>query len=304
MNLENENIVGELNLLLFNIPEDMTPIEQVRWLYLKAGRLFSYDYRVAYDPSIVERRPDYENNYVGRYQTCAQISEIFNTMLNYIDGVSSKVIERKMDFRGHATLGLEHQANEVTVDGLTFILDLTLDLYLIQSGYKTMHFGYESSPVKDYDILIDSDYIKVDEELGITKNKKNVMESLEDEVKEIIDETDYSNMTPLGVIDSKLKNIYGLIPEFKGHHEGKRFINKLFSDLLKMDYREFNLVYQKEEFGGLVTCFVIYYQGVERWLLYSNATGLSKTSKEKIEKMLNNGWRTKSNTLNNLFKTK
>lgn len=302
MNLENENIVGELNLLLFNIPQDKSLIEQVRWLYLKVGKLFSYDYRVAYDISIVDRRPDYENNYIGRYQTCAQISSIFNIMLNYIDGVSSKVIERKMDFRGHNQLGLEHQANEVTIGDLTFILDLTLDLYLIQSGCGTMHFGYESSIEKDYDILFEDDYVSVDEELGITKDKKNIMDELHKQVGEIINETDYTNMSPLEKIDSKIKNVLGLIPNFKGHHEGKLFVNKLFRDLIGMQYREFNLVYQKEEVGGLVTCFVIYNEGYERWLLYSNVTGLSKTSREIVEKMLNTGWKTKSNTLNEMFK--
>ena len=47
-----ENVVGELNLLLLNIPDNLSLIEKIRWLYIKVGKLFSYDYRIANDSKV------------------------------------------------------------------------------------------------------------------------------------------------------------------------------------------------------------------------------------------------------------
>ena len=44
-------------------------------------------------------------------------------MANQIPGVKSKIIERKMDYRGHQQLGLNHLANEVTIDKETSKFD-------------------------------------------------------------------------------------------------------------------------------------------------------------------------------------
>ena len=148
-----ENIVGELNLLLLNIPNNLSLIEKIRWLYIKVGKLFSYDYRIANDSNVAFKEIDFYNNYVSNYQTCLQISYLFNMMLNYIDpGIKANVIERKMDIRGRYEV--EHQANEVILpSGEKYILDLTLDLYLIQSGCQTKHFDYETDASGEYDII-------------------------------------------------------------------------------------------------------------------------------------------------------
>lgn len=45
--INDSNIVSDINLILFNIPENVPTLDKVRWLYIKLGELFSYDYRVA-----------------------------------------------------------------------------------------------------------------------------------------------------------------------------------------------------------------------------------------------------------------
>ena len=95
-----ENIINELNLILFNVPQDINLLEKIRWLYIKTGEIFSYDYRISNNIDYATTKLDFSKNYINRYQTCTQISYIFNLMLNYIDGCDSKVIERKTETRG------------------------------------------------------------------------------------------------------------------------------------------------------------------------------------------------------------
>ena len=49
------NIASDIRLLLTNIPEGLSEIELIRWIYIKMGNLFSYDYRVAGDIHIGKR---------------------------------------------------------------------------------------------------------------------------------------------------------------------------------------------------------------------------------------------------------
>lgn len=300
-NLKDENIVGELNLLLYNIPEDGTTLEKVRWLYMKAGQMFSYDYRVAENLDIIKKEPDFENNIISRYETCVQISTIFNVMLNYIPGVESKVIKRRLDFRGHNNLGIDHVANEITIDGKEkYLLDLTLDLYLIQSGFQTQHFGYETNANNDYEIIPLPDCKKMDEKLGIL-NPAGYKDEKEEEIIQELLKKDYTGMSGKEIIDYKLQYFTELLPQLKGHHEGKQLINKLIREIMNTRYKEFNMTYANGAEELIMTCFVIANQGEESWIIYSNTSGILKTSREKIDKMLTNGWKTKSNTLNTLF---
>ena len=89
-----ENIINELNLLLFNIPQDISLLEKIRWLYIKVGQIFCYDYRIAENINYAINEIDFSKDYINRYQTCTQISCIFNLMLNNLKGCNSKIIQR------------------------------------------------------------------------------------------------------------------------------------------------------------------------------------------------------------------
>lgn len=297
--LKTENIVSELNLLLLNIPSDLTLIEKVRWLYIKTGKLFCYDYRIADNVNVAYKLINFENNKISKYQTCLQISYLFNLMLNYIDpNLKANVIERKLNFRG--TNEVEHHANEIIMpNGEKYIIDLTLDLYLIQSGCQTKHFCFETDMYSNYDILPLRDIKEMDEKLGLIDNGIYTDKRIE-ELKEKLNNYDYSNMSPNEIIDFKIKHIKSLMKDFSGYHEGIQYMNKLFSDLLDMEYKEFNLTYKHNDMSELIACFVINNNGVERWVIYSNKLGLVFTTLENINNMLNNGWESKSSTLSEI----
>ena len=42
-----EDISGDISLLMNNIPDNLTPLQKVRWVYVHLGRLFSYDWSLS-----------------------------------------------------------------------------------------------------------------------------------------------------------------------------------------------------------------------------------------------------------------
>ena len=85
--------------------------------------------------------------------------------------------------------------------------------------------------------------------------------------------------------------------KFVGFLEGKNLIIKLFSELMGYYFKEFYLTYDKE----MITCLKVSNNEDEIWYLYSSKLGLIKTEKQNITKMLDSGWQTKSNSLEELL---
>lgn len=296
-NLDSVNIYDQINNIILNIPKNASSLEKVRFVYLQLGFLFSYDYRIAYDNKYLYNGIK-NNNYIRKYQTCLQISEILNNILNTIDGVKSTVISRKIDnLRG--TYTHDHVANKVEVEnnGITsyYLLDLTLDLFYIQSGLKTRHFGFETDKYSTYDIIPQIDNIEMDKKLDIPANWFNTDELVTEIKKEfyILE----NKLDPSQLINSKLDKINLLLKNFHGYYEGKQFINYLFKEILQTEYKEYNLFFLKDNIIDLKTCFKISYKGYTKWVMYSKILGIIAVDTEMIEFYLNNGYQTKSVSL-------
>lgn len=295
-----ENIVGDLNLILLNIPEDYSLIEKIRWIYMKVGMLFSYDYRVGDDINYALKEIDFSKNYVSRYQTCLQISYLLDLMLKQLDSrIETRIINRKVDNRGNFN-NLDHHANEVILPtGEKYILDLTLDLYLIQSGCQTKHFAFENDSMSSYDILSLKEIREMDEKLNLKEFQYKDIQ-IKDACN-LIDSMDLSDKSEKDILAIKINVINSLLVKFNGYFEGKQYINKLFLDILKMPYKEFNLTYNHNEDLEMVTCFQISLSNDDIWYIYSNKLGLVPTSILNINNMLKHGWGTKSNSLLNMI---
>ena len=94
------NLIGELNLILLNIPENLSPLERAWLIYNKAGHVFRYDYRIANNIDLAHKEIDFLTNNIDYFQTCTQISYLLNLMLNNIEGLESRVIKRNIQLRG------------------------------------------------------------------------------------------------------------------------------------------------------------------------------------------------------------
>ena len=300
LNLSLEDISGDVSLLIHNLPDDLTPLEKVRWMYINLGKLFSYDYRVAQDISYGTEKMFDPYQFIGRYQTCIQISSVLNLILNGIDGVDSRVIERVLP-NVHASYGNNHVANEVILydkgEKLKLLLDLTLDLYLIQSDCMTKHFAYEDDGTGTYDIIPTDDIRKMDYDINLVPDNFYTDDAI-NQVKNTFKIID--GIPDKDVIEYRISLISGLVKRFKGYHEGKQYISMLFRELLRLPYHEYNLYFNDQNSINLKTIYRIVNGDYEKWIVYSNNSGFMSTSRDKIREILNHGWATNSNTLYDL----
>lgn len=293
VNVKNDNIVSDINLILFNIPENVSILEKVRWIYIKLGELFSYDYTVVSKPKEALKELTFEDNYISPYQTCIQISQIMNIILNSLGPeCKSKIVDTQDSVRG--INNSTHKANSVEFsNGEKYLLDLTLDLYLIQSGCQTKHFGF-TTPNGEYDILPLLECERIDKSFGIIKYGEYTDKKIND-MKSRLNSIDYSSMTEDEILNYKLSMLNTLVPKFRGSHEGKMYLNKLFIEVLKSRFKEYHLTLQRENIDELATIYK--FIDTDSWYLYTPNLGLFRTSKENIKSMLNSGWISKSNSL-------
>ena len=283
-----ENIYNDLELLLISVPKNITPLEKVRWIYMKAGKLFSYDYTILDGDNVP--RIEMDKQYINSYQTCIGISQILEYILNNIDeNIKCNIIERDNVRRGR--FDEKHKANEIIIGNEKYLLDLTLDLQLIQSGCKTKEFGFSSTIDGGYDILSLQECEKMDKRLGLLTSNDYTDKKIND-VKSILGKLLSKDLTEKENLNIRINKIQSLIPNFNGFFEGKNYINKLFVELLNMNYKEYNLIKGKR----MITCYKVI--GEEPyWYIYGNEVGLFETDNQSILSLLNNGWETRSNSL-------
>lgn len=308
INLSDENIVEPLHYVMNSIPSDLNALEKLRYVYISLGHLFSYDYRVIDDISYATDKIIDMESYVGRYQTCIQISNILATILNDIDGIEAKVIERKLP-NIREEYGQNHVANSVRVrnsygDYESYLLDLTLDLYLIQAGCRTLHFGYETGPNGEYDIIPQTDTDIIDDNINILSDELYTDDIIRI-IKNNILKYDMKSTNSRELVDYRIKNMLPLVKTFPGYYEGKQYIDMMFKELLKIRYKEFNLYSRNEEFTNFKTVFQIDTGDYTKWVMYSNICGLIATDEDTIRNMLEIDWDTNSKTLKKvLFNSK
>jgi len=295
-----ENVLNELNIIINSVPSDLNDLEKVRFIYKKLGYLFSFDYRKALkEYQNIENNIDF-NKYVGRYQTCIELSKILNYVFSKI-GIKSKTIARKNP-NIRESFQEDHVANEVLVDNsgyqMKLLLDLSLDLYNIQSGLETMHFGYEDDGTGTYDIISQSESRELDQKLGFKTQYTSEIVKRFEEIK-----LNKANLPIEQALNEALEIIKTMYHKFNGYQEARQYMNMLFSKILPVNYKDFNLFYLENGKINFKTVYKLEHDSFERWFIYSNEYGLIETNLENIKEMLNSGWITNSKTLPNIVNT-
>ena len=292
-NKTGHNVYDQIKMIMFNVPDDLSEIELVRWIYIKIGMLFNYDYRILNNPSIGNNKVDFDNEYISNYQTCYQICEIMNKVFEYFN-IKSKTIQRKTP---NKIYDYEHTANEIELStGEKYLLDLTVDLYLIQSGCQTHEFGTSSED--DCDIISNSKLESIDERLNLIKYGEYTDKKIRDK-KSVINGKDYSNITYDEELICKMESIKELIPLFTGYNEARLFINKLLNDF-NIPFHKYNLVYKNDDMNKLIECILVYGDS-NIWYLYAGNSGFIKTNARKLSKMLEHGWYSKNDRFNEIL---
>ena len=302
MNLKvGQNIIPSINFIAASMPEDITDLEKVRYIYINLGKLFSYDYRVVRDESVISKQIDYASNEINRYQTCYQISEILTILINGLVPTShAKIVERKINGR---SFNKEHIATEVTFkDNLKILLDLTLDLSNIQAGLRTKEFGFTTNINNDYDIISLRECEEMDEKLGFIADKYT--DDYINEFKNTLKKANFSGKSKAEILDFKIRKIKEVLAkDFKGEHEAIRYINTLFNKILTNEelstLKQFNLSYENTDELNFMAIFS--FDALGLYYSYSNELGFNKINESTIENLLKSGWKTNSNSIQSIF---
>ena len=308
------NLVGELNLILLNIPENLSPLERAWLIYNKAGHVFRYDYRIANNIELAKKEIDFLTNNIDYFQTCTQISYLLNLMLNNIEGLESRVIKRNIQLRGIYCNKVDHVAIELKdkTSGKEYLLDLTLDLYEIHSGMMCEHFAcseyaniIHANTDKKYDLLSLQERKRLDKKTKINLSGIYTNNQIDECKKKVIEK--YTTDFDTDIFEYGIEQIKQIISShnFKGHQEGSLFIKRLFHEILSrvgINYKEFNLIYLNND--QIVTLFYFDNSSDGTFLLYSTDNGIIETNKKNIKKMLSYGWSTRSNSLGDLLNSK
>ncbi|MBQ9014316.1 MAG: hypothetical protein IJ094_12345 [Bacilli bacterium] len=295
------NIIPSINYIMSSIPDDLTDLEKIRYIYINLGKIFNYDYRVIDDESIIEENIDYSKSKIKSYKTCYQISEILCILINgLLPNCSAKLVERTIPGRKFKH---EHVAVEVELNNtMKILLDLTLDLSNIQGNLKTKEFGYTTNENGDYDIISQSECKIMDEKLGFINDKytDDYIEEFNEELKKL----NYGDMTESDKIEYKIKRAKERFSvNFNGKHEAIRYIYTILSKILTSDelscLKQYNLIYSNSEDNDLIAIYLFDKYGL--YYCYSSMLGFNKIKPSVIETLLKSGWKTNSKSINKIF---
>ena len=300
-----ENMISQLNMILLLVPDNFSPLEKAWFVYNKAAFVFSYDFRVSSDISIAYKKIDFKKNTSGYHQTCWQISDLLCLMFAFFAGeMSANVIESNIEIRGQQLGEAPHKCVELIIGKDKYILDLTMDLFFIQSGMLPRYFASaKSNTIRydhkmehgdgDYTVLSKDDLIKLDKRTQLNTTGKYVDDIINRESKKFFSEYAES-LNCENIISYLVELLRG--KKFRGQVEGKKFIRYILNRFLSpigLEYKEYNLI--NKNGVGISTVFEILKEDV--YICYDKELGVYKITLDMIKKILSSGWTTASETL-------
>lgn len=289
------NIINEFNLIINSVPQGLSDIEKMRWLYIKLGDLFCYNYFYTND-GIIDFHFNGDEDFLNKYQTCVEITEVFNYALNH-NNLHSETLKRPInDSKRHYIQ--DHVCNLVTLsDGSKYILDLTLDLFLIQGGFRTRNFAYTTKE-GDEEIIPHVETKEIDQKLGLMKNEDYLDEKFDSFYIEMR-KTDFKDFSFEEKTDYRMNKLSSILPKYKSFYEGKEMIDKSLAEILRSEgFGVYQLRYNNTKMISVYIFMDIFSKSDSYvYYIYDNDIGLIKTNKEEVLNLLDNGYTTKSNSL-------
>lgn len=278
-----ENIKDEILDVINTIPDGISPLEKVRWIYIKLGKLLAFDNK-EFDSS---KNVSLDSDYIDKYQTCVTTSILLNEILNNIDpNIKCEVVERKLQNRPHRQ---EHLANILTFNNNgyeeKYLLDLTLDLYRIHFDLKTEQFGYCGHENYNLDIIPQVQNDEMDKKLGLYKN--GYTNYVISDLKNKISFVDFSSMTFEEEIDFKLAQSKFLLDMNNTYSETNEFIYIYLVDYIL----ECDTIRSVIRHGNEQKYVYIFHRGKETvWYVCDEDASFYKTSSDEIRYLFDNGW--------------
>ena len=295
-----DNLKGKISLILLNMPEDVSDLAKVRYIYKKFGSMFCYDYGIITDEEIAGVKVNYEN--IDKFQTCGQIAEILATALKGINGnVETRIIPRKANT--NTDHKYEHMATEVKFHDrkddydYKLLLDLTLDLYRIQAGMQTRQFAFTTDESSSYDIISLRECEELDKQLGLYDEMGGYLDTRINEVKNELAKSDLNTLEKLRYVWNKLGRT------FSGPHEARLYFENLIRECVpNCYYKVFNMYYEDVSRTEFESLFIISSADApDIYLLVDNNVGVVKTDLQTVNNMFKLGWESTSNSIKDVL---
>ena len=202
--------------IIETIPDQLSPMEQVRYLYIELGKLVSFDerywkgnsktkkkiYRVSFRKRIEDLKAD-------RRIICVSLARMFQELLAEI-GVKATLYQPDPED--------PHINNIVEIDRKQYVMDLQRDLEYIQTNRRTQHFGKKSK--KEYvqfSEISSEEEEKIDRRIGYVQEDRDYTEhylwmlqkaiegeelSLEEKVAFVLEHAkDYKDLSQVGIVE-------------------------------------------------------------------------------------------------------
>lgn len=272
------NIKYEILKIVNNIP-NVSPIEKVRWVYIKLGKLFSFDPKI--DTS---KEANLSMDYIDKYETCVQISVILDEILNSIDpNIRSVIIERTINDKKYDQ---EHLCNIITInDNEKYLLDLSLDLFRIHFNLRTKEFGYSGFMNYDLDIIPPSDTDEMDKKLGLYEDGY-IDESIK-RTKEELSFMDFTNMTLEEEIEYRMTKVNEYLSMNDTYSESNQFLYIIALDNI-IECQTIRTIIKNNDEQRYV--YIFKRNGETVIYIFDEHNRFYKTTKKDIEELLDNGW--------------
>lgn len=292
--------------LLKYMPKELSELEQARWLYIQAGKRLSYDMNAFYlrDEKLGSKYNEKVDilSETDTMLVCKPINLVYIQLLRKI-GIDAKlvVLDDRFEYN-HVGTRIKFK------NGLEIFTDLTLDLYRIQSGMRTLNFAY-TTPGGDYDILTKKELKDIDMKLGYTYRGVYIddfFDFVSGELKNdekvsryLLDGKKTSEVPILSIIESKLNFILKHIFFQKlGYVEGRNLLiymlEKCLTDEEKENISQYDLVRKKMDgINEFANCIKISKGKESIYYVKLPKEKMIKVSEDYINSLFNANWRHK-----------
>lgn len=185
--------------IIKNIPEGLSEIEKVRYIYIEVAKILSYkrDFLYLLDDRPMEdiytenitidsiENSDYQNKISA---VCNQYAGILTETLNslYRPYINARTV-------GYDKRKFSYVAVIVTVCGNSYYLDINPDLYRVQKGMKTVGFATCNEIIEDAKCktISEEELKRVDEKIGYCKYGMYMNDAIEMLKSEMLDEENW-----------------------------------------------------------------------------------------------------------------
>jgi len=179
--------------IIQGMPDNLSTMEQVRYLYIELGKMVSFDERYWKGNSKMQKKiykgsfhKKIEDLRTDRRVICVSLSYMFQELLSEI-GVYVTVNQDDLED--------PHMNNIALIDGKKYVMDLQRDLEFIQTNRRTRFFGKEQKPFSSFAVVSEEEEQRIDQKIGYYREEEGGYDYTKDYLQELKEQLQNGSMT-------------------------------------------------------------------------------------------------------------